>query len=83
MRYNFPQYSESGGGCLVAQEQLNAWIHITGQKRSRKEVSRLPPKDAEYDYRVCPSNSWLLDKAHCAESLNPIVVQLTSQACSF
>ncbi|XP_019254929.1 PREDICTED: uncharacterized protein LOC109233498 isoform X2 [Nicotiana attenuata] len=51
VRYNFPQYSESGGGCLVAQEQLNAWIHITGQKRSRKEVSRLPPKDAEYDYR--------------------------------
>ncbi|MCD9637677.1 hypothetical protein HAX54_021089 [Datura stramonium] len=51
VRYNFPQYSESGGGCLVAQEQLNAWIHITGQKPSRKEMPRLPPKDAEYDYR--------------------------------
>ncbi|KAJ8538842.1 hypothetical protein K7X08_032311 [Anisodus acutangulus] len=51
VRYNFPQVSESGGGCLVAQEQLNAWIHITGQKSSRKETPRLPPKDAEYDYR--------------------------------
>ncbi|XP_059280712.1 uncharacterized protein LOC132034389 isoform X4 [Lycium ferocissimum] len=51
VRYNFPQYSESGGGCLVAQEQLNAWIHITGQKSSRKETPRLRPKAAEYDYR--------------------------------
>lgn len=51
VRYTFCQYSESGSGCLVAQEQLNAWIHITGQKSSRKEMLRLPPKDAEYDYR--------------------------------
>ncbi|XP_055820223.1 uncharacterized protein LOC129889102 isoform X3 [Solanum dulcamara] len=51
VRYNFRQYPESGGGCLVAQEQLNAWIYITGQKPSRKEMLRLPPKDAEYDYR--------------------------------
>ncbi|KAF3618837.1 hypothetical protein FXO38_33223 [Capsicum annuum] len=51
VRYNSPQYSESDGGCFVAQEQLNAWIHITGQNPSRQEILRLPPKDAEYDYR--------------------------------
>ncbi|KAK4729745.1 hypothetical protein R3W88_022733 [Solanum pinnatisectum] len=51
VRYNLHQYSESGGGGLVAQEQLNAWIHITGQKPSRKEILRLPPKDVGYDYR--------------------------------
>ncbi|XP_015163441.1 uncharacterized protein [Solanum tuberosum] len=51
VRYNLHQYSESDGGGLVAQEQLNAWIHITGQKPSRKEILRLPPKDVGYDYR--------------------------------
>ncbi|KAG5590484.1 hypothetical protein H5410_040998 [Solanum commersonii] len=51
VRYNLHQYSESGGGGLVAQEQLNAWIHITGQKPSRKEILRLLPKDVGYDYR--------------------------------
>ncbi|XP_031478705.1 uncharacterized protein LOC116249658 isoform X3 [Nymphaea colorata] len=44
--------SRDGSGCLVPQEQVNAWLHINGQK----SCAKLPAKsflasDVEYDSR--------------------------------
>ncbi|XP_059640382.1 uncharacterized protein LOC132282660 isoform X2 [Cornus florida] len=42
--------SSGSGGCLVPQEQLDAWIHINGQKCA-KGLPKLPISDIEYDCR--------------------------------
>ncbi|XP_042989287.1 uncharacterized protein LOC122316660 isoform X3 [Carya illinoinensis] len=42
--------SKGKGGCLVPQEQLNAWIHINTQK-STHGLPKLPNSDIEYDCR--------------------------------
>ncbi|KAF7817278.1 Histone-lysine N-methyltransferase TRX1 [Senna tora] len=39
------------GGCLVPQEQLNAWIHINGQKLCSQGHPKFPVSDVEYDCR--------------------------------
>uniref|UniRef100_A0A2P2LDD9 Uncharacterized protein LOC105637593 n=2 Tax=Rhizophora mucronata TaxID=61149 RepID=A0A2P2LDD9_RHIMU len=40
------------GKCLVPQEQLNAWIHINGQKSCTQRFSKFPLSDKEFDCRV-------------------------------
>ncbi|GFZ08330.1 hypothetical protein Acr_20g0001380 [Actinidia rufa] len=51
-RYNLPGKSQGSGGCIVPQEQLNAWLHINRQKSSPKGLPKLPVSDVEYDFRV-------------------------------
>ncbi|XP_057511455.1 uncharacterized protein LOC130793670 isoform X2 [Actinidia eriantha] len=51
-RHNLPSKSNSSGGCIVPQEQLNAWLHINRQKSSPKGLPKLPVADVEYDCRV-------------------------------
>jgi hypothetical protein len=50
--HNLHGQSRGKGGCLVPQEQLNAWMHINGQK-SCTGLSKLPMSDVEHDCRVC------------------------------
>ncbi|XP_060673473.1 uncharacterized protein LOC107421144 isoform X3 [Ziziphus jujuba] len=47
------KYGQSKGksGCLVPQEQLNAWIHINGQKTCAQGLPKLPASDVEHDCR--------------------------------
>lgn len=52
VRHNYCQ-SKGKVGCHVPQEQLNAWIHINGQKSCMQGVHRLPTSDIEHDCRVC------------------------------
>ncbi|KAK2659681.1 hypothetical protein Ddye_006214 [Dipteronia dyeriana] len=49
----YNRYGQSNGksGCLVPQEQLNAWIHINGQKSSPQGIQKLPVSDIESDCR--------------------------------
>ncbi|KAE8056326.1 hypothetical protein FH972_013108 [Carpinus fangiana] len=51
--YQCDLYGESKGkgGCLVPQEQLNAWIHINGQKPCAPGLPKLAISDIEYDCR--------------------------------
>ncbi|GAV60562.1 SET domain-containing protein/PHD_2 domain-containing protein/zf-HC5HC2H_2 domain-containing protein [Cephalotus follicularis] len=49
--HNLHGQSKEKGGCLVLQEQLNAWIHINEQKSSTQGMSKLPMSDIEYDCR--------------------------------
>ncbi|CAL9075201.1 unnamed protein product [Musa textilis] len=37
--------------CIVSQEQINAWLHINGQKSCTRGVVRPPCSDVEYDLR--------------------------------
>ncbi|XP_014504418.1 uncharacterized protein LOC106764634 isoform X4 [Vigna radiata var. radiata] len=39
------------GGCLVPEEQLNAWIHINGQKLCSQGLIKFPDLDMEHDCR--------------------------------
>ncbi|KAJ8461757.1 hypothetical protein OPV22_034683 [Ensete ventricosum] len=39
------------GVCIVSQEQINAWLHINGQKSCTRGVVRPPCSDVEYDLR--------------------------------
>ncbi|KAJ6434877.1 hypothetical protein OIU84_000175 [Salix udensis] len=48
--HNLRGQSKGKGGCLVPQEQLNAWMHINGQK-SCTGLSKLPKSDVEHDCR--------------------------------
>ncbi|KAF9662092.1 hypothetical protein SADUNF_Sadunf18G0017400 [Salix dunnii] len=48
--HNLHGQSKGKGGCLVPQEQLNAWMHINGQK-SCTGLSKLPKSDVEHDCR--------------------------------
>ncbi|KAK3003108.1 hypothetical protein RJ639_019790 [Escallonia herrerae] len=50
-RHNIPPQSDGTGGCLVSQEQLNAWLHIHGQKLCTKGLPKLPALEVEYDCR--------------------------------
>ncbi|KAJ1407785.1 SET domain [Sesbania bispinosa] len=38
-------------GCLVPEEQLNAWIHINGQKLCSQGLTKFPDSDIEHDCR--------------------------------
>lgn len=49
--------SKGKGGCLVPQEQLNAWMHINAQKSCALGIPKLPSLDVEYDCRVQSSCS--------------------------
>ncbi|XP_044471547.1 uncharacterized protein LOC123200432 isoform X5 [Mangifera indica] len=48
--YNLYGQSRGKSG-LVPQDQLNAWIHINGQKSSTQALQNLPVSDVEYDSR--------------------------------
>ncbi|XP_059592247.1 uncharacterized protein LOC100255892 isoform X4 [Vitis vinifera] len=50
-RHNLNFQSNGNGGCLVPQEQLNAWLHINGQKSCTKGLPKTPISDVEYDCR--------------------------------
>lgn len=50
--YNLYGQSNAKSGCLVPQEQLNAWIHINGQKSCTQGLPKRPPSDIESDCRV-------------------------------
>uniref|UniRef100_A0A5B7B2P3 Uncharacterized protein n=1 Tax=Davidia involucrata TaxID=16924 RepID=A0A5B7B2P3_DAVIN len=50
-QHNLSCQSSGNGGCLVPQEQLNAWLHINGQKSRTKGLPKLPISDIEYDCR--------------------------------
>ncbi|KAK9280332.1 hypothetical protein L1049_014020 [Liquidambar formosana] len=50
-RHNLYCQSNGNGGCLVPQEQLNAWLHINGQKSCTKGLPKKPISDIEYDCR--------------------------------
>ncbi|XP_020235631.1 uncharacterized protein LOC109815338 isoform X3 [Cajanus cajan] len=39
------------GGCLVPEEQLNAWVHINGQKLCSQGLPKFPDLDIEHDCR--------------------------------
>ncbi|KAG1327089.1 hypothetical protein COCNU_01G010230 [Cocos nucifera] len=43
---------KDGGGCIVSQEQINAWLHINGQKSCIRGVVKPPCSDVEYDFRT-------------------------------
>ncbi|XP_040973161.1 uncharacterized protein [Gossypium hirsutum] len=43
--------SRRKNGCLVPQEQLNAWIHINGQKPYMQRLPKLSKSDIENDCR--------------------------------
>ncbi|XVF89362.1 hypothetical protein PTKIN_Ptkin19aG0124300 [Pterospermum kingtungense] len=43
--------SRRKNGCLVPQEQLNAWIHINGQKSCLQGLPKLQMSDIEHDCR--------------------------------
>ncbi|XVE53571.1 hypothetical protein DITRI_Ditri03aG0013600 [Diplodiscus trichospermus] len=43
--------SRRKSGCFVPQEQLNAWIHINGQKSCMQGIPKLPTSDVEHDCR--------------------------------
>ncbi|XP_027085453.2 uncharacterized protein [Coffea arabica] len=49
--HNLPYHSDGSSGCLVPQEQLNAWIHINGQKTCISGPLKLPNSVIEYDCR--------------------------------
>lgn len=49
--HNLPDHSDGTSGCLVPQEQLNAWIHINGQKTCTSGPLKLPNSVIEYDCR--------------------------------
>ncbi|XP_052190109.1 uncharacterized protein LOC127799890 isoform X2 [Diospyros lotus] len=48
---NPPSQSSSRGGCVVPQEQLNAWLHINRQKSCTDGLPKLKISDVEYDCR--------------------------------
>ncbi|XP_010244759.1 PREDICTED: uncharacterized protein LOC104588505 isoform X2 [Nelumbo nucifera] len=50
-RHNLPGQSNKNGGCLVPQEQINAWLHINGQKSCTRGFLKPLPSDVEYDCR--------------------------------
>ncbi|KAG9456177.1 hypothetical protein H6P81_000685 [Aristolochia fimbriata] len=52
LRHNLDSMSNDKSGCLVTQEQINAWLHINGQKLSSKGGLLKPiTSDTEYDCR--------------------------------
>ncbi|KAI3467984.1 hypothetical protein Pfo_024647 [Paulownia fortunei] len=49
--HNHPQDANGNAGCLVPQEQLNAWLHIHRQKPQRKGHPKLSSSNVESDCR--------------------------------
>lgn len=61
--HNHSRDTNRNGGCLVPQEQLNAWLHIHQQKPQRKGRPRLSISNVESDCRKAyarykQSKSW-------------------------
>ncbi|CAK9146456.1 unnamed protein product [Ilex paraguariensis] len=56
-RHNFPHQSNGSRGCFVPPEQLNAWLHIIGQKSGIKGVSKLETSEKQYA-RYKHSKGW-------------------------
>ena len=54
-RHDSQQSSGGTGGCLVRQEQVDAWNHINRLMSLKKRLQRMPQpvQDVEYDFRVC------------------------------
>ncbi|KAK7383482.1 hypothetical protein VNO78_29161 [Psophocarpus tetragonolobus] len=50
-RWDGFQNNQFQGGCLVPEEQLNAWIHINGQKLCSQGLPKFPDLDIEHDCR--------------------------------
>ena len=50
-RRNFHLNADHSKGCLVSQEQINAWLHINGQKCIRGHVQP-QASEIEHDCRV-------------------------------
>ncbi|XP_017430072.1 uncharacterized protein LOC108337982 isoform X4 [Vigna angularis] len=50
-RWDGFQDNHCQGGCLVPEEQLNAWIHINGQKLCSQGLIKFPDLDMEHDCR--------------------------------
>ncbi|XP_077238014.1 uncharacterized protein LOC143879490 isoform X2 [Tasmannia lanceolata] len=50
-RHNFHVHSNDNSGCLVPQEQINAWLHINGQKSCTRGLVKPPTSDVEHDCR--------------------------------
>ncbi|XP_028208547.1 uncharacterized protein LOC114391790 isoform X1 [Glycine soja] len=50
-RWDGFQNNQCQGGCLVPEEQLNAWIHINGQKLCSQGLPKFPDLDIEHDCR--------------------------------
>ncbi|KAH1094100.1 hypothetical protein AAZX31_14G109900 [Glycine max] len=50
-RWDGFQNNQCQGGCLVPEEQLNAWIHINGQKLCSRGLPKFPDLDIEHDCR--------------------------------
>nr|XP_043611348.1 uncharacterized protein LOC122582981 [Erigeron canadensis] len=54
LRHDSQQDSSGAGGCLVRQEQVDAWNHIINRQRLfKKQLQRIPllVQDVEYDVR--------------------------------
>ncbi|XP_020265667.1 uncharacterized protein LOC109841184 isoform X2 [Asparagus officinalis] len=49
--YHRRPLNNDNGGCIVSQNQINAWLHINGQKSIIKPVVKPPSSDVEYDIR--------------------------------
>ncbi|GJZ89146.1 post-SET domain-containing protein, partial [Tanacetum coccineum] len=52
-RHDSQQNSRDAGGCLVRQEQVDAWNHINRKLALKKRIQRTsqPVQDVEYDFR--------------------------------
>ncbi|KAL6217038.1 hypothetical protein ACLB2K_010255 [Fragaria x ananassa] len=50
-RHNYCDRSKGSDGCLVPQEQLNAWAYINGQKSCTQELPKLAISEIEHDSR--------------------------------
>ncbi|XP_020528003.1 uncharacterized protein LOC18442513 isoform X3 [Amborella trichopoda] len=51
LHYGLRGQSKDNSGCLVPQEQINAWLHINGQKSCTRGLIKPPASDTEYDCR--------------------------------
>eukprot|EP00257_Ricinus_communis_P025810 XP_025013224.1 uncharacterized protein LOC8280110 isoform X2 [Ricinus communis] len=49
--HNTNSQSKGKSGCLVPQEQFDAWVHINGQKSCAQGILKLPMSEKEYDCR--------------------------------
>ncbi|KAJ0984315.1 hypothetical protein J5N97_002671 [Dioscorea zingiberensis] len=48
---NFPKRYNDGRGCIVTQDQINAWIFINGQKSFLRGTQKVPCSDVDHDFR--------------------------------
>ncbi|KAJ6834250.1 uncharacterized protein M6B38_336405 [Iris pallida] len=50
-RPNHRRPSNDSGACIVSQEQINAWLHINGQKSCTRPLAKPPCSEVEHDFR--------------------------------